>query len=212
MNKKILFLAGGSLLLAILAVGALLFWPVPEGPRQETVTPTPTPAPEVETLPRESTPAFSTPTPVIAPTPPVMPLAPWEERLGEILAAPGDTTTAARALLAAMPGLPDEAQEQYIAHALNLCEDSDFSRVEEIYLRSNTPPSVAEAIFNDALNRPDEVKLPLMAKTMGLPNHPMAGEARGILELYLELEPDAPPPQGSWDVAVQDYLKKQQEP
>jgi hypothetical protein len=211
MNKKILSLAVGAFLLTILAVAALLFWPVPEGPRQETVTPTPTPLLGVEPVPQETEPTFSTPPPATAPTPQVVPLAAWEERLGEILAAPGDTTSAARALLAAMPGLPAEAQEQYIAHALNLCEDSDFSRVEEIYQRSNTPPSVAEAIFNDALNRPDEVKLPLMAKTMGLPNHPMAGEARGILELYLELEPDAPPP-GSWDIAVRDYLKKQQEP
>jgi hypothetical protein len=135
-------------------------------------------------------------------------LATWEERLGEILAAPGDTATAARTLLAAIPGLPLEAQEQYIAHALNLSEDADFSKAEEIYQRQNTPPSVAEAIFNDALNRPDEVKLPLMAKTMALPNHPMAGEARQILELYLELEPGASP-SGSWEIAVREYLTKQ---
>jgi hypothetical protein len=110
-----------------------------------------------------------------------------------------------------MPGLPSEAQEQFIAHALNLCEDADFSRAEEIYLRPNTPTSVSEAIFNDALNRPDEVKLPLMARTMNSPAHLMRGEAQGILELYLELEPDAQPP-GSWDIAVQEYLKNQQQP
>jgi hypothetical protein len=135
-------------------------------------------------------------------------LAAWEERLGEILAAPGDTATAARTLLAAIPGLPVEAQEQYISHALNLCEDTDFSKAEEIYLRQNTPPSVAESIFNDALNRPDEVKLALMAKTMGIPNHQMAGESRQILELYLELEPGASP-SGSWEIAVREYLAKQ---
>jgi hypothetical protein len=101
-----------------------------------------------------------------------------------------------------------EAQEQYIAHALNLCEDSDFSRAEEIYLRPGTPASVSEAIFNDSLNRPDEVKLPLMAKTMANPSHPMAGESRGILELYLDLEPGASPP-GSWDIAVREYLRNQ---
>jgi hypothetical protein len=136
------------------------------------------------------------------------PLVPWESNLNDILTAPGDNATTARKLLEGIPGLPAEAQEQYIAHALNLCEDADFSRVEEIYLRQNTPPSVVEAIFNDALNRPDEVKLPLMAKTMALPNHPMAGEACGILELYLELEPGTTPP-GSWEIAVREYLSKQ---
>ena len=167
-NKKILLLGVGAFLLAILAVAALFFWPVPEGPRQETVTPTPTPLLEVVHVPQETEPTFSTPTPVTEPLPPVVPLATWEERLGKILAAPGDTTSAARALLAAMPGLPAEAQEQYIAHALNLCEDSDFSRTEEIYLRSNTPPSVAEAIFNDALNRPDEVNDSPMPSTASI--------------------------------------------
>jgi hypothetical protein len=211
MNKNIFFLAGGILLLALVAVVALMFWPVPEGPVRESVVPESTPAPQRETVLRDSPTPVSTPTAAPDAPPAVVPLAAWEERLGDILTAPGDTATAARALLAAMSGLPEEAQEQYIAHALNLCEDSDFPRVEEIYLRQGTPPSVVEAIFNESLNRPDELKLPLMAKTMGIPNHPMADEARGILELYLELEPDAPPP-GSWDIAVRDYLKKQQEP
>jgi hypothetical protein len=211
MNKKILFLAGGALLLAILAVAALFFWSITEGPRHGSVAPKPSPTPTRESVSLETPPTFATPIPAPARTTPIAPLAAWEERLGEILASPGDTSTAARTLLVAIPGLPVEAQEQYIAHALNLCEDTDFSKAEEIYLRQNTPPSVAESIFNDALNRPDEVKLALMAKTMGIPNHPMAGEARGILELYLELEPDAPP-LGSWDIAVRNYLKKQQEP
>jgi len=208
MNKKILSLAVGAFLLTILAVAALLFWPVPEGPRQETVAPTPSPTPKMESVSLETPPTFATTIPAPALTTPIAPLAAWEERLGEILAAPGDTATVAPALLSAIPGLPVEAQEQYIAHALNLCEDSDFSKTEEIYLRQNTPPSVAEAIFNDALNRPDEVKLLLMAKTMALPNHPMAGEARQILELYLELEPGASP-SGSWEIAVREYLAKQ---
>lgn len=138
---------------------------------------------------------------------PTQPLSDWEEQLDTILAAPGDTSTAARSLMAAIPGLPVEAQEQYIAHALNLCEDSDFSRAEEIYLRPSTPPSVSEAIFNDALNRPDEIKLPLLAKTMANASHPMAGESREILELYLDLEPGASPP-GSWEIAVREYLQK----
>ena len=212
MNKKILISVAVFLLLAAASVAVLLLWPMPEPSKPDPAPPTvaSTPSP-VTDAPRATDPAPASPTPTIPEeaTPP--PLTEWETRLDGILTAPGDTATAARALLAAMPGLPEEAQEQYIAHALNLCEDTDFSRAEEIYLRPGTPPSVAEAIFNDALNRSDEIKLPLMAKTMGYPNHPMAEEARGILELYLELEPDAPAP-GSWDIAVREYLKKQQEP
>lgn len=204
MNRKIIFFLAGVLFLAMTAVVFLLLMPLPEAPvqpqKKESLEEKPfsTPAPISSTVSPSSSRAPAT----------TQPLTVWEQRLDSILTAPGDTSTAARSLLAAIPGLPVEAQEQHIAHALNLCEDSDFSRAEEIYLRPSTPPSVSEAIFNDALNRPDEVKLPLMAKTMANPNHPMAGESRGILELYLDLEPGASPP-GSLDIAVREYLRKQ---
>jgi hypothetical protein len=202
MNRKLLIWAFCLVLLSAGLLVGLLWWPIPNSvappsPQRPATTPKPisTPFQNLEVKPR--------------PMPePVSSLAPWETNLNDILTAPGDNSTAARKLLEAIPRLPVEAQEQYIAHALNLCEDADFSKAEEIYLRQNTPPSVAEAIFNDALNRPDEVKLPLMAKTMALPNHPMAGEARQILELYLELEPGASP-SGSWEIAVREYLTKQ---
>jgi len=204
MNRKIIFFLVGVLLLAISAVVFLLLMPLPKAP---------VPPPKKESLEKKP---FSTPAPIsstVAPSPlkapaTTQPLTDWEQKLDTILTAPGDTSTSARSLLAAIPSLPVEAQEQYIAHALNLCEDSDFSRAEEIYLRPGTPASVSEAIFNDSLNRPDEVKLPLMAKTMANPSHPMAGESRGILELYLDLEPGASPP-GSWDIAVREYLRNQ---
>ena len=178
----------------------LLLWPVPEPPKLKASQPAPTASsPEPSALiplQSESTPS---------------PLTDWEQQLDSILTGHGDTSSSVRALLAAIPGLPAEAQEQYIAHALNLCEDSDFSRVEEVYFRYDTPKIVSESIFDDALNRPDEVKLLLMAKTMSYPNHPMVGEARGVLELYLDLEPGAAP-LGSWDSAVREYLKKLQGP
>jgi hypothetical protein len=207
-QKKFLISLAVLLFLAAASMAVLLLWPVPEPPKLKASQPAPTAsAPEASTF--EPFQSESTAAPFPRPTP--EPLADWEQQLDSILTSPGDTSSATRALLAAMPGLPAEAQEQFIAHALNLCEDSDFSRVEEIYFRSNLPQSVSESIFNDALNRPDELKLPLMAKTMMYPNHPMAGEARGVLELYLDLEPGTAP-LGSWDIAVREYLKKQQEP
>ena len=186
----------------------LLLWPVPEPPKLKASQPAPTASsPE----PSASKPFQSESAPAPLPRPAPEPLADWQKQLDSILTSPGDTSSATRALLSAISDLPTKAQEQFIAHALNLCEDSDYSRVEEIYFRSNTPQSVAGFIFNDALDRPDELKLPLMAKTMMYPNHPMAGEARGVLELYLDLEPGTAP-LGSWDIAVREYLKKQQEP
>ena len=166
MNKKILISLIVLLVLALASVAVLVLWPMPEAPEKEPSQPVSATTPETVPDAPQETEASPTPAPILQTT--SSPLTDWEKQLDSILTAPGDTSSAARALLAAMPGLPAEAQEQYIAHALNLCEDSDFSRTEEIYLRSNTPPSVAEAIFNDALNRPDEVNDSPMPSTASI--------------------------------------------
>lgn len=134
--------------------------------------------------------------------------AAWEDKLDNILGSDADEATATRQLLAALPGLPPEAQEEYIAHALNLCADEQFAEVQAIYLSSSTPGAVTEAIFDDALNRPDELKLPLMARSLGRPAHPMREETIEILEMYLDLDPGQTPPEG-WEAAVQKYLREE---
>jgi hypothetical protein len=134
----------------------------------------------------------------------------WEDRLDNILSAEADNQTTVGQLLDGLQSLPVEAQEEYIAHALNLCEDEDYARVETIYLAAGTPTEVSEEIFNDVLNRPDEIKLPLLAKTLRNPAHPMASEAREILEMYLDLDEGAVPPSG-WEPAVRQYLVEEQE-
>jgi hypothetical protein len=131
--------------------------------------------------------------------------ADWEDRLDNILSADGDDRAAVRQLLEGLPGLPLEAQEEYVSHALNLCDDDDYGQIETVFLAVGTPAKVSEGIFDDVLNRPDEVKLPLLAKTLRNPTHPMAEEAREILEMYLDLDEGTLPPAG-WEAAVRQYL------
>lgn len=132
----------------------------------------------------------------------------WEERLDTILAGEGSNREAVRLLLHGFDRLPPDAQAEYIAHALNLCDDDDYSSVSAIYLRDVTPSEVREQIFDDALNRPDEIKLPMLARTMTTPNHPMQDEAKEILCLYLELDPGADMPANiNWEESVRTYLK-----
>ncbi|MGA0111274.1 MAG: hypothetical protein ACO3PN_04130, partial [Chthoniobacterales bacterium] len=132
----------------------------------------------------------------------------WEDRLDELLPVDTDNATTVRALVGAMGGLPPEAQEEFVAHAANLCEDDQFNLLAGIYLDQSTPFEVVEIIFNDALNRPDEISLPLLASTLRNPAHPMAGEAKEILEMYLDLEPGNVPLNG-WDQAVKSYLAEE---
>jgi len=133
---------------------------------------------------------------------------PWEDRLDALLTADTDNAATVSGLVSSMRNLPPEAQEEFIAHAVNLCEDEQFGMLAEIYYNANTPREVSETIFNDALNRPDEIKLPLLAKTLRNPAHPLAGEAKEILEMYLDLEPGASPPNG-WEQAVNGYIRQQ---
>jgi len=136
---------------------------------------------------------------------------PWEDRLDQLLTNDADSATTVRGLVSSMRGLPAAAQEEYAAHAVNLCEDEQFFMFNEVYLDAATPKQVKEIIFNDALNRPDELKLPFLVQTLGKPANPMAGEAKEILEMYLDLEPGATP-SGGWNQAVKNYLAEQSAP
>jgi hypothetical protein len=110
-----------------------------------------------------------------------------------------------------MRNVPPEAQEEFVAHAVNLCEDEQYQMLARIYLDPKTPKTVSETIFNDALNRPDEIKLPLLAQTLRNSAHPMTAEAKEILEMYLDLQPGTVPP-GGWGQAVAAYLEAQGAP
>ncbi len=187
MNRKILVAASLQLLLAACSLQVMFFWPVSAMPVISPDTPSAAPPP----ITKAATPFLPGPASAPIATLPKhapAPLVKWEEKLGDILNASGDNTSAARALIAAIPRLTAEAPEQYIAHAVDLLENAGSLRVQTIYFRASAPPAVVEAIFNNSLNRPDEFKLPLMAKRMGTPIHSMTGEARSIPKLYLEFE------------------------
>jgi hypothetical protein len=139
------------------------------------------------------------------------PVGAWEDRLDQLLTAETDPATTVRGLVSSMRQLPPEAQEQYAAHAVNLCGDGQFGLLGEIYLNAQTPQAVTETIFSDLLNRPDTIKLPLLAKTLRNAAHPMAGRAEEILRTYIALEQGTIPPNG-WEQAVDAYLKQQSSP
>ena len=211
MNQKIATIALAIAALAV--VFAFLFFPGPEAP---------TVPPDQAAKAAASETAYSSdfgsgvgvppPTAGSVPEPPTAPqVAAWEDRLDELLTAKTDNAITVRGLISSMRGLPPEAQEEFVAHAVNLCEDEQFADMEKVYFDPGTAKEASETIFNDALNRPDEIKLPMLAKTLRNPAHPMAAESKEILEMYLDLEPGTVPPNG-WDQAVNDYIKQQDAP
>lgn len=198
---------------AVLAMGILFLLPTREVvPPSPPVGETPAATGPAVTTTEDFFPSAPATGPVTLPSSPDLSAASadWEDRLDNILSAEVDNQSTVRQLLDGLQRLPVEAQEEYMAHALNLCEDEDYARVETIYLAAGTPPEVSEEVLNDVLNRPDEVKLPLLAKTLRQPAHPMAAEAQEILEMYLDLDEGQAPPVG-WEAAVQQYLAEDRE-
>ena len=206
MNQKVATIALAIAALAVVLV--FLFLPGPSAPTAPTGQDPKAPAQKTARAETYSS-DFGSDIGVSAPKTGAATAA-WEDRLDELLTNEADNTTTVRGLVSSMRGLPPEAQEEFAAHAVNLCEDEQFGLLANIYFEAATPSEVKETIFNDVLNRPDEIKLPLLAKTLRNPTHPMAGESKEILEMYLDLEPGAVPPNG-WDQAVSEYIKQQGE-
>lgn len=204
-------------LVALLVLLVFLILPAPESPQPEKVAASPASSGAVVPRPPgdSASPVSATdrgPAVFSQPNDPPSPSRTgWEDRLDELLTSNADSAATVRGLVSSMRGLPPEAQEEYAAHAVNLCEDNQYGIFNDVFFDPATPASVKETIFNDVLNRPDEVKLPLLARTLQNSAHPMAGEAREILEMYLDLEPGSMPPVG-WDQAVRSYLAEQTVP
>jgi hypothetical protein len=210
MNPKLV----GAAVLAALAVAIVVFivvLPSPPPPAAQTATETPAVQPDIVSPPGDFVVDFPTPDSPSGPSSAPVEIVSeevWTEQLDNLLGADEDNSATARKLVAALSGLPPAAQEEYVAHAVNLCEDEDFAQLEAVYLAPGTPPEVIETIFNDALNRSDEIKLPMLVKTLRQPAHPMAGEAKEILEMYLDIDPDSPAPV-AWEQEVQRYLREE---
>ena len=210
MNQKAV-----TVMLAVAAVAIVLgFLFLPSPPPPATLTSAanqaPAEAPAVTYSADLDTAAGVGATSAIAALPGASSAMAWEDRLDALLTADTDNATTVRGLVSSMRNVPPEAQEEFIAHAVNLCEDEQYEMLARIYLDPKTPKPVSETIFNDVLSRPDEIKLPLLAQTLRTAAHPMTAEAREILEMYLDLQPGIIPP-GGWEQAVSNYIKQQGE-
>ena len=118
------------------------------------------------------------------PTPREQALSAWESAVDQVLAQP-DVPAAAQAPLVkqAFDNLDPEDQMDGIHLALNLLPDEQFAALQSILYDKAEPPDALDAIFSDALNRAEEIKIPLMQKLRKDRAHPMFPESLRILEV-----------------------------
>ena len=89
--------------------------------------------------------------------------------------------------------LDKEDQMDGIHRSLNLLPDEQFPALYGILFDKAESAEVLDAIFSDALNRPEELKNPLMKELVKDKTHPCYFESARILDVIGELEPKSEP-------------------
>ena len=75
-----------------------------------------------------------------------------------------------------------------IQSALNLLPDEQFAVLYPILFDKTENPEILDAIFSDALNRDEEIKVPIMKELYKDKTHPMFVESARILDATGELD------------------------
>ncbi len=110
----------------------------------------------------------------------------WEDKLDDILGSEGQDTEKAKQMLAIFPRLPEDGQVEVAQHVSNLLPDQEYAQLGKLLLDAKLPEAVLDVLIVDVLNRPNSLKLPLLLGIAQDTQHPKAGEAKDLLELYLE--------------------------
>ncbi len=123
-----------------------------------------------------------------AKTPREKAVAAWETLVDQVIEQKeASTAEQAKKVKEAFDTLDKEDQMDGIHRSLNLFPDEQFPALYAILYDKKENPEVLDAIFSDALNRPEEIKMPLMRELRKDPEHPMFFESSRILDV---VEPD----------------------
>ena len=133
-------------------------------------------------------------------------MANWEDRIDEVLRADTEVADTAKKLLEIFPKFPEAGQVEAVQHISNLLDDDDYAPMGQYLTNASMAASVLQALMDDALNRPNSMKLPLFLEVARDPSHPNAAEAKEELEFYLE--EDYGTNWNVWAEKLQEWLKE----
>jgi len=132
-------------------------------------------------------------------------MADWDEKVSDVLGAEGDEKDKAKKLIDMFPHLPPEGQEEVAHHLSNLVADEDYAPLSNFVTNSALPEAVLDVFVEDVFNRPNAIKLPVLLDIAQDPQHPRAGEAKDVLELFLE--EDFGSDWTKWHAKMEKWLK-----
>lgn len=128
----------------------------------------------------------------------------WEEKLDEIFTSDSAEAEKAREMAALLPRLPEDGQVEVANHLSNLVLDEDYSLISKFLTDTSLPEAVLDVFMADSLNRANSIKLPALLEVAQNAQHPKAGEAKEILELFLE--EDYGTDWNQWKTKVQEWI------
>jgi hypothetical protein len=109
----------------------------------------------------------------------------WEEKIDDIVGSDDPDTNKVQKLYALFPKLPPDGQEEAAQHLSNLVDDEDYAPLGAMLKNDKLPEGVLDELLADVLNRPNNLKLPLLLDVASDANHAKHDEAKDLLELYL---------------------------
>jgi FtsZ-interacting cell division protein ZipA len=129
----------------------------------------------------------------------------WGDKVDDILGSTNSEPDKARQMLEMFPRLPAEGQEAVARHLSNLVPDQDYGLLRAYLTNASLPEDVLDVLLDDALNRPNSLKLPALLEVARNPQNPKAAEAKDFLELFLD--EDYGNDWDKWQAGIQQWLK-----
>jgi hypothetical protein len=133
----------------------------------------------------------------------------WEEKIDDIVGSDDPDTNKVAKLYALFPTLPPDGQEEAAQHLSNLVDDEDYAPLGEMLKNDKLPEGVLDELLADALNRPNNLKLPVLFSVASDENNAKHDEAKDLMELYLG--EDYGTDWNSWGTHMTNWLQQNPE-
>ena len=135
-------------------------------------------------------------------------IATWEQKLDDILVADSSDATKVAQILTIIPTVGPEAQVQLSHHLVNLVQDDNYAMTGDLLTNPSTSTNVSSILMNDLLNRGTELKLTMLLAVARNDDHPLKGDAKELLELFIQEDKGAD--WNAWEASVVKYIKDNQ--
>jgi hypothetical protein len=133
----------------------------------------------------------------------------WEEKLEDILLHGGDANAQSDKILALMATASPDAQLELSQHLINMTQDDHYDGVAGLLTNATTQKPVSTVLMNDLLNRRNTLKLPMLLAVAENDDHPLKGEAKDLLGVFIQT--DYGTNWSDWSGAVTNWLQQNEQ-